>query len=118
MLLAKHLPDEIRIKAIQATMKDEGTSCRERENGEGGSCLPQFKDYKENVLRQAEKEYLLELLASTRGSIKQACRISGLGRTWLYALMKKHGINKSAYVYQQMESLPSGNSAELFGPLN
>jgi len=118
MLLAKHLPDEIRIKAIQATMKDDGTSCRERGNGEGASCLPQFKDYKENVLRQAEKEYLLELLASTKGSIKQACKISGLGRTWLYALLKKHGINKSAYAYPQMESLPSSNSAVLFGPLN
>ena len=43
---------------------------------------------------ESEKKYVLELLSFTNGSIKEACRLSGLGRTWLYTLMKKYGISR------------------------
>ena len=96
-LLAKHLPNDIRIKAIQSSMNGTRRPCSNPQTkpAAGVSDLPHFKDYKESVLREAEKEYLLELLSYSKGSIKQACKISGLGRTWLYSLLKKHGISKS-----------------------
>lgn len=46
---------------------------------------------------EAEKRYFRDLMALTRGSIKEACRISGLGRTRLYTLMKKHGISRPGW---------------------
>ena len=95
-LLAKHLPNDIRIKAIQSSMNGTRRHFSNPDKPAAGvSDLPHFKDYKESVLREAEKEYLLELLSYSKGSIKQACKISGLGRTWLYSLLKKHGIGKS-----------------------
>jgi len=36
----------------------------------------------------AETAYLKDLMAYTQGSIKDACRIPGMGRTALYNLMK------------------------------
>ena len=39
-----------------------------------------------------EQDYLERLLAFTRGNRKEACRISGLSRTRLFELLKKHGL--------------------------
>ena len=56
--------------------------------------FPVYKDYKEDLIVEGEKAYLQELMSFTQGSVKEACEISGLGRTWLYTLLKKYGISR------------------------
>jgi two-component system NtrC family response regulator len=43
-------------------------------------------------LDQMESRYLQGLVTGTKGDIRAACRISGLSRPRLYALLKKHNI--------------------------
>jgi two-component system NtrC family response regulator len=42
-----------------------------------------------------EKQYLEDLMLLAARDIKKACRISGLSRSRLYHLLKKHGIGSS-----------------------
>jgi two-component system NtrC family response regulator len=44
-------------------------------------------------LDQVESQYLQGLVTGTKGDIRDACRISGLSRSCLYALLKKHNID-------------------------
>jgi two-component system NtrC family response regulator len=58
--------------------------------------LPSYKAYREDTVAAAEKVYFEELLSRTEGNLKEACRLSGLGRTRLYTLLKKHGLNRKS----------------------
>lgn len=95
VLFLKHLPTNIRIQAAKASINKGDLS-----TGDSGKVpvssfkFSRFKDYKENLLVEGEKEYLQELMSFTQGVVKEACQISGLGRTWLYTLLKKHGISR------------------------
>ena len=62
-----------------------------REREEKRPRLPDrpLKEY----LDQMESQYLQELMTSTKGDISASCRISGLSRSRLYALLKKHNID-------------------------
>ena len=94
-LYAKHLPTEVRIQVMKASIergrkaetqeahpafRPEQTSC-------GGmlSTLKAFKDAK-------EREYLDTLLFNTGKDLQCMLDISGLSRSHLYALLKKHGM--------------------------
>ena len=94
-LFLKHLPTKIRIQAAQASFRKEDLSTSDSDQVPASSFkFARFKDYKEDLIVEGEKEYLQELMSFTKGSIKEACQISGLGRTWLYTLLKKHGISR------------------------
>jgi two-component system NtrC family response regulator len=45
------------------------------------------------LLEETEKQYLVDLIAFTRGDIPEACRISGISRTRLYEKLKKFAIS-------------------------
>jgi len=45
-----------------------------------------------------EREFLNNLLTTTRGNVSEAARVSGRIRSDLYTMMKKHGINRAQYV--------------------
>lgn len=62
-----------------------------------GRHLSTYKTYRETVLNRAEKRYLQKLMKITRGNIKEACAISDLGRTRLYTLLKKHGVDRMGW---------------------
>jgi transcriptional regulator of acetoin/glycerol metabolism len=47
---------------------------------------------RENVFSRAEQEYLHNLVTLTGRNIEQACELSGLSRSRLYTLLKKHQI--------------------------
>ncbi|MGA1823574.1 MAG: sigma-54-dependent transcriptional regulator [bacterium] len=51
--------------------------------------LPQFREFQDSM----EKKYLQNLILISKGSRKEACRISGLSRTRLFQLFKKHDIS-------------------------
>ncbi len=98
-LLPIHLPHRIRIqvargsvKSVPESLKTEGPE--ETEERTSASSLAAYHEYRESVLATAEKKYLEDLMLFTRGSIKEACHISGLGRTRLYMLMKKYGVSR------------------------
>ncbi len=49
------------------------------------------------VLDEAERDYLISLLARNRGNVSQAAKQSGLSRQGLHRLLKKHGITAGQY---------------------
>ena len=53
--------------------------------------LPLLAEFREEVTLTCEKQYLVDLMHQT-ASIKEACMISGLSRSRLYAILKTHGV--------------------------
>jgi DNA-binding NtrC family response regulator len=51
-----------------------------------------FKEYRERWIELGEREYLRRLMARTNRSSSAASREAGLERTYLYRLIKKHGV--------------------------
>ncbi len=93
ILYSKHLPDTLRIALARATVTKKIES-QSTVTSLGAAPLPSFKQYREQTIAMAEKEYLQRLIRLTKGNIKQSCEQSGLGRTRLYTLMKKHNISR------------------------
>lgn len=129
ILFPKHLPDNIRVQVIRSSVdcrKNQSSSKQQayyiqRSEGEMafGTPPPPASDFAEQVIdsvrtpqnietREAalEKEdikYLKNLMMFTQGNIKESCRISGLGRTRLYTLLKKYNISRLGW---ETESRP------------
>ena len=51
-----------------------------------------FKEFRERWIELGEREYLRRLLVRTQRSSSQAAKEAGLERTYLYRLVKKHGV--------------------------
>ena len=85
-LYAKHLPEHIRIKvARNAVAKGQGSE-PEVQN----YALPSLQKFRNTM----EKRYFENLMNLTEGNIKEACQISGLSRSRLYAILQKYKIEK------------------------
>lgn len=52
--------------------------------------LPSLALYRQQVLQQAERQYIEQLMRRTANDIQQACRMAELSQSRLYALLKKH----------------------------
>lgn len=89
---AKHLPNHIRIKSAQASIS-RGTPRKKLLPETRGEALPRLHDLREETLINLEKNYLQKLVKHTEGRTKEACRISGLSRSRLYEILKKHEIS-------------------------
>jgi DNA-binding NtrC family response regulator len=50
-----------------------------------------------NVLEEAEKAYLKELLANSGGKLKPAAQVAGITTRQLHKLMKKHALRKEDF---------------------
>ncbi len=90
-LFPKHLPIDIRVQKARAAVNHS----LPYEVGQGRNAppeLPSLQEFREAASLQAEKNYLSELLGLCEGDIKEACRISGLSQSRLYALLQKHKI--------------------------
>lgn len=96
IVYARHLPENIRIHSVRMAVASEKSTVKPPPNAVAAenAPLPSYKEYRDNVLQAAERQYLHKLMKEARGSIKEACRLAGLGRTRLYNLMKKHGISR------------------------
>ena len=116
ILFARHLPQRIRIQKARSGLSRRGSSrtdCEDPGTPPGAAAdtpsesaeplptaaedFPTLKEYRESLLVRAETRYLNNLMALTRGSVRDACRISGLGRTTLYQLMKKRGVSRMGW---------------------
>lgn len=88
-----HLPPQIRLPMLKGQLTDENTDLQNdlvfmlRKQ-----ALPTIREYRDTLIENAEKEYLLELMRRTQGAIKTACEISGLSESRLHALLKKYDI--------------------------
>jgi len=100
-LYPKHLPGRIRVQLARASVKEKR---EDPSKGRSKGPLPsvrsfaKYRDFRESVLAEAEKKYLQDLMTFTKGSVKDACEISGLGRTRLYTLLKKYGITRLGWI--------------------
>jgi two-component system NtrC family response regulator len=96
-LFSKHLPTRIRVQAARASInkKPHDTGLSEKEDILH-KTYPSMKHFRESLLLEGEKKYLQNLMKLVKGDIKDACRISGLGRARLYDLMKKYRVPRLA----------------------
>jgi two-component system, NtrC family, response regulator len=92
IMVPKHLPYHIhvQVKRIAAAKKQAQP---ESIKLTGDNSLPSLKDVRDDAVSEVETQYLKELLRQTRSDIKSACRVSGLSRSRLYALLKKYEIS-------------------------
>jgi two-component system NtrC family response regulator len=97
-LFPAYLPTEIRIKVKRDQVEEEGeeVAALKPVTGRSGKPLPTIQEHREAAVAEAERQYLQELIAHTEGDIKEACEVSGLSRSRLYGLLKRHGISTRA----------------------
>lgn len=93
MLFPKHLPDHIRVFNIQNRIKKHGAV--ESGNLSSKKSAPVESFSLKAYIERMKHAYVTELMAHTQGEIKTACRLSGLSRGHLYALLKKYNITSS-----------------------
>ncbi len=105
ILFARHLPTYIRAKVMRKKTIDnvKPVTFDDAYYAERAPCkaekafqkLPLYRDFRQTALDYAERSYLQHLMDISGGSLKQARNQSGLGRTRLYTLLKKHNMVES-----------------------
>jgi two-component system NtrC family response regulator len=94
VLFQKHFPTTIRVAVARASVGG-GTTEKESTHATHSPAVafPKLQKVRESATAQAEQQYLEDLLALTQGDIQRACRVSGVSRSRLYALMKKYRLH-------------------------
>jgi two-component system, NtrC family, response regulator len=97
MLFPHHLPT--RIRAALTRMSVKRCTVRPEKGQTVGSVPACAKDLMDIAAFRTimERRYLESLIRITRGSRKEACRISGLSRTRLFELLKKHNLAEAGW---------------------
>ena len=84
----------IRVKMVRSSVDKQGPEKeKSRVEIQTPGALPTFKTH----INKTERDYFEKLISLTNGSIKEACRISGLSRSRLYAILNKHNITRQYY---------------------
>ena len=89
-VFATHLPKPLRVAVVTSGLagdRNGGRLC----HGSSGR-MPTMAEYREMILDNYEKKYLTDLVARAE-TAASACRTSGLSRSRLYALLKKHSLS-------------------------
>ncbi len=89
ILFAKHLPQHIRIQVAKSTLKTT-VAVESRPKHYTANNLPRLHDFRGDIHCLAEKQYLANLVRQAGQNVNQACNLSGLSRSRLYSLLKKH----------------------------
>jgi len=119
-LFPMHLPDHIRIAQVRASVVAEERRSLSRppagpapappvqishsEDPRPAAELragkeepfPSWRDFRDKEVDNLERIYLLKLISRTNGDLGEAGLLSGLGRSRLYQLLKKHRIKRPA----------------------
>ena len=91
ILYSKHLPPTMRAGVARAIFpKKEKMQLETNEDFIMPEDLPPLKEIRDKV----EKKYLEKLTADSGNDVKALCSISGLSRARVYALLKKHGLDR------------------------
>ena len=91
-LYPQHLPSHIRAQVRRAEL--EAGNAEAPAAVQSSSNLPPLNEYRDMIYTRAEEDYLRELIELTAGQIGEACRVSGLSQSRLYALLKKYQISR------------------------
>jgi two-component system NtrC family response regulator len=96
ILYPYHLPTYLRVQLARASVRKDAPDEHPPEAAPAvsGRLAGSMQDVRDAAIAAAEERYLRELMAQTKGEIKQACETSGLSRGRLYALMKKYDISR------------------------
>jgi two-component system NtrC family response regulator len=94
VLFSKHLPTNIRIKLAREAADGNGSKPQAVRQATNGWNMPTLQQARDAALAAAEKSYLTELMAKTKGDIKNACQVADISRSRLYALIRKHGVSR------------------------
>ncbi len=86
-----HLPPSIRTSSSKAQAAD---SAAVTATADSPDILPPFKAFRDNAVYELEQGYFRNLLAVTNGNVQETCRVSGLSRSRLYSILKKHHITR------------------------
>jgi two-component system, NtrC family, response regulator len=86
-LFPRHLPTDIRAKIARLSVTREPALKVADPQDENGKMVS-LDEYREAT----ERTYLQSLMASVRGNVREACQVSGLSRSRLYALLKQYNI--------------------------
>jgi len=92
-LYPKHLPSHIRVQVRCAEMENDAAAAQ-GERSQVIRKLPKLQEYRDAIYAEAEKQYLHNLMNLTQNDIGEACRMSGLSQSRLYALLKKNDITR------------------------
>jgi two-component system NtrC family response regulator len=88
-LFQKHLPTDIRIKLARAGMDLEESNVVKKQAVRRAPFL-RIEDFR----KSKDKEYLQDLMSLVGNNIKEACRLSCLSRSHLYALLKEYNLSR------------------------
>jgi len=94
VLFPKHLPTYIRVYVARASLSQRANPSEQQAEGTislSSREFPTLGEFRAAALAEAERRYLNNLMALSGGDIKAACRLSGLSRSRLYALLKQYG---------------------------
>ena len=110
-LFSLHLPDQIRVTLARSKVRGLGEPGPDQAGRKaagrkpslrlvqdspvqgGGEPLPSWKEYRRKGVRRLEAEYLVKLLSVCGGDVARAGRISGIGRSRLYQLLREHDLS-------------------------
>jgi two-component system NtrC family response regulator len=93
-LFPTHLPPKIRIQVVRKSLDDHHPLTEEHSTTTHLKNMPPLQDFRESTYIRAERQYLADLMDLTSDDIKEAIRISGLSQSRLYAILKKHNIDR------------------------
>ncbi|HSA95379.1 MAG TPA: sigma 54-interacting transcriptional regulator, partial [Acidobacteriota bacterium] len=94
VLFPRHLPEHIRVHLARAAVLRKRAPTLPPPAAED-VATGSLAAFREAGLARLEEDYLNSLMRKTGGDIGEACRISGLSRSRLYALLKSHKIPAS-----------------------
>jgi two-component system NtrC family response regulator len=93
----KHLPNHIRIHKARTSINPTPTSNESLEKETAYTLtldtMKPLQDFRDEAYAKLERQYVQDLLALSKGNIKQACEVSQIGRARLYQLMKKYNLS-------------------------
>ncbi len=94
-LFPRHLPTHIRVQKARALAEKSKTAGEKPKVAAlSALTLPPLQEAREAALAKTEERYLQDLMQATGGTIKEACRISGISRSRLYHLLQKYKIER------------------------
>lgn len=95
---SKHLPTNIRIQVARNGFSGKPETREKPEASPVAAVVAPLplKEFHRAAVSSAENQYFKELMGYVAGNVDEACRISGLSRSRLYALLKKYRL--SSYI--------------------
>jgi two-component system NtrC family response regulator len=94
ILYPQHLSRNIRANVARLQVADLPALEERTPPHKDPDTFPSLKDYREKHMAELERWYLKNLMHISKNEISTACRMSGLSRPRLYALLKERGVER------------------------